>query len=157
MWIKTLLSELGVMILVLHVLEAPFSFPFIIYMLFTLIISETYVFLLLFISIVTCICHHLFIHAFTSTCYISFLLSFFTNYPDFPILLPVRILPSDARISRSGGSEMHWLTPISSCSSLYTGSPGSVPCQSFKHHSETFHIITLNHSTITFQDMVKWH
>ena len=37
----------NVMILVLHVLEAPFSFLFIIYMLFTLIISETYVFLLL--------------------------------------------------------------------------------------------------------------
>ena len=79
---------------------------------------------------------------------------------DMPMMGYVRILPSDARISGSCGSKMHWLTPISSCkyiSSLYTGSLGSIPCQSFNHHSETFHVITLDHSMITFQDMVKWH
>ena len=70
-----------------------------------------------------------------------------------------RILPSDTHISRSGRSEMHWLMSTSSCkylSGLNSRSLRSFPCQSFNHHSETFHVITLNHSSITFQDMVKW-
>ena len=54
-----------VTISLLHVLSTPFSFPSIIYMLLTLIVSRTCVFLSLSFLSWTCIHHQLSIHSFT--------------------------------------------------------------------------------------------
>ena len=59
------------------------------------------------------------------------------------IAYSVRILPSDTHISRSGGSEMHWLTTIPSCKYLdghYSGSLGPFHASHIViiiYHSET--------------------